>query len=83
MAPLVSYLGVFLGAAQTRAGGSPCGQIVDQAGNVVRSSCTGAAGVPGSVSVLILIVVFGLPLFAMFYLAIRLRFSRDQAAATA
>jgi len=81
--PLLGYAGVFLGAAQTQTAGSPCGQIVDQAGNVVRSSCTGAAGLPGIVNVLISIVVFGMPLIGMFYLAIRLRISRDRAAAAA
>lgn len=82
LVPLLGYIALFVGAAgigPTRG----CGQIIDQAGQVLRNTCSGGADVPGVVSVVLPIVIFGAPLFGAAYLAIRLRWGRPRQVAAA
>jgi len=82
LAPLGGYIGLYAAAVvATHTRG--CGQIIDQAGHVLRNTCTGASDVPGILSALLTIVIFGLPLFGMLYLAIRLPLSRQRQLAAA
>lgn len=82
LVPLAGYIALFVGAAATGPTGG-CGQIIDQAGQVVRNTCSGSADAPGIVSLLLPILIFGAPLFGMAYLAIRLRWGRRAQVAAA
>ena len=79
LVPLLGYITLFVGAmAVGHTGG--CGQIMDQAGNVVRNSCGSGGNVPGIVGIVSAllphVLIFGAPLFGAAYLAIRLRWGR-------
>ena len=75
LVPLAGFIALLVGVAAPGHTGS-CGQIIDEAGQVVRNTCSGGGDVPGIVSVVLPILIFGAPLFGVVYLAIRLSWAR-------
>jgi len=84
LVPPGGYIGLSYILLANATPGRSCGTITDQAGHIIRSSCTGPAELPGVLLVPLTILVLGSPLISAAYLAIRLRRGRGrQAAATA